>query len=393
VSSPTADFSAGGNQSPPDVPDFDLIRRIGEGGFGQVWLAANRTTGQLRAVKVIPLCRSDRADRAGREITSLTRLEANLRRRHPNLLNIHHVGKTTDHLFYTMDAADDVSGTSASLQSDYQPATLRSRLEGGPLPPEECLRCAQQLLAGLAWLHESGMVHRDVKPSNCLFVDGELKLADFGLLTEADAQVSRVGTQTYMPPDGRMDFRADVYAAGLVIYEMLTGLPADSFPSLGARGREVAEDPSLSTLNRLVLQACQPDPQERFQDAGRMLAELAPPEPPTETQKTPTRRRLAVSAGLVALTLLVALAAWWATRPGRVHVNFITEPYEATIYLDGRQLLDPKGKPYRTPCSVPDLSAEVHHVVFKLEGRENLDAGRVDFAKAREIIHRWSTPP
>ena len=96
---------------------------------------------------------------------------------------------------------------------------------------------ARQLLAGLASLHAAGMVHRDVKPANCLFVGGQLKLADFGLLTEAHPLVSRLGTQKYMPPDGRMDMRADVYAAGLVIYEMLSGLPVDDFPRLGRQSR------------------------------------------------------------------------------------------------------------------------------------------------------------
>jgi serine/threonine protein kinase len=97
----------------PQVPDYDLIRPIGEGGFGRVWLAANQTTGRLRAVKLIPLRRSGTTDAAGREIMSLTRLEANLGHRHPNLLSIHHVGKTAEHLFYVMDLADDVSGRPA----------------------------------------------------------------------------------------------------------------------------------------------------------------------------------------------------------------------------------------------------------------------------------------
>ena len=106
------------------------------------------------------------------------------------------------HIFFVMDLADDVTGTPGSTDPSYQPATLQSRLQTGPLTPEECWRRTGELLAGLAALHDAGMVHRDVKPANCLFVGGELKLADFGLLTEADRQMSRVGTVSYMPPDG-----------------------------------------------------------------------------------------------------------------------------------------------------------------------------------------------
>ena len=153
----------------PDVPDFDLIRPIGSGGFGRVWLAANRTTGHLRAVKVIPLRGHGETDRAGREISSLTRLEENVRTRHANLLTIHHVGKTADYLFYVMDPADDQRGGPASAEASYRPATLESQLDGAPLSPQTCLTYAEQLLSGLAHLHAAGMVHRDVKPANCLF--------------------------------------------------------------------------------------------------------------------------------------------------------------------------------------------------------------------------------
>jgi hypothetical protein len=265
-------------------------------------------------------------------------------------------------------------------------------------PADECLALARQLLAGLAVLHEAGMVHRDVKPANCLFVGGQLKVADFGLLTEDGPLVSSLGTRRYMPPDGRMDAKSDVYAAGLVIYQMLTGLPAESFPSLGARAREIAGNPLLQRLNRLSLRAAQRDPAKRFQDAGAMLAEL---EASASRRRRFGRRVLAWSA-CVALAAVVVGAIlwhtgpWWrgdavqATAPTDVEVNFLTEPYfNATIYVDGELLVDAEGRPYTTPCTVPTVPTGEHQVVFKHAGYEDLDAGRIDFDTVREVNARW----
>lgn len=372
---------------PPAVPDFELVRRIGQGGFGEVWLAINRATGRLRAVKLIPL-RGHRSDPAGREIVSLAHLESQLGTRHENLLDIQHVGKTANHLFYIMDPADDICGGPATAEPDYRPATLARRLDQGPLPTGECLAMARQLLAGLAHLHAAGMIHRDVKPPNCLWVGRQLKLADFGLLTSASSQVSRLGTLKYMPPDRHMNERADVYAAGLVLYEALTGLPAESFPRLGTRVREVLADPELARLNRLVLRACQPAPEGRFRDAGEMLAALQAPPP------HPPRRRLLVWAAVMCPVLLAA-AVWLYIRPQqpRVDVNFITEPFEATIYLDGAALTQTDGTPYTTPCTVSNLPGGKHHLLFKHPEHGDYDAGRVDLIQTREITVRWDQPP
>ena len=376
----------------PEVPDFDLIRQIGSGGFGHVWLAVNQTTSRLRAVKVISLQGSGQTDPAGREISSLTRLEANLRCRHPNLLNIHHVGKTTDHLFYVMDPADDARGGPASDSPEYQPSTLQAQLQSGPLPPEVCSDYARQLLAGLASLHAAGMVHRDVKPANCLFVDGQLKLADFGLLTEAHPLVSCIGTQKYMPPDGRMDMRADVYAAGLVIYEMLTGLPVDDFPRLGRQSLPIGGNPTLANLLRIVLRACERDPTQRFADAQKMLADF---DKPVKTFPRPLKRRFAVAACAVAV-LIAAIFGHRMFRPQRapsptgVAVSFITVPYEAEIYLDGTLLKDSTGKAYNTPCTVDNLPTGVHRVEFEWDDLPRWDGGQHDFTQTRQIV---GSPP
>jgi len=383
------------NVEKPEIPDFDLIRPIGQGGFGRVWLAANRTTGRLRAVKVIASRSTGTTDPAGREIASLTRLEANLQCQHPNLLTIHHVAQTDEHLYYIMDLADDLSGNRLSgngdcSDADYRPATLENRLQDGPLPAGQCLEAARQLLSGLASLHEAAMVHRDVKPGNCLFVEGRLKLADFGLLTEAHPQVSRVGTQKYMPPDGRMDARADVYAAGLVIYEMLTGLPCDRFPHLGETAERLADDEILTTLVQLVLKACQPDPQQRFADARAMLVSLSTDGSPPELRRT--RRWIPATTGATILGVTVAAVGYWATRPPLVHVNFITDPFEATIYLDDRPLLRNDQTAYQTPCTIENLPARPHHIRFKHDGLPDQDAGRIDFATTRQVVVRFDGP-
>jgi eukaryotic-like serine/threonine-protein kinase len=374
----------------PQAPDFDFVRPIGEGGFGQVWLAINRTTGRPRAVKVISRARSENRDPAGREVASLTRLEANVCHRHPNLLAIHHVGETAEHLFYVMDLADDLSGGADPTHADYRPATLDNRIAAGPLDPAECERFAKQLLAALTCLHEAGMVHRDVKPANCLFVGGELKLGDFGLLTAASLSASRLGTLRYMPPDGCMDARADVYAAGLVIYEMITGASADRFPSLGDRAAAIAEDPRLGRLNRLALRACDPDPGERFRNAKEMLAEL------TSAERPPARSRRRRWFALAGIAAVAAAVAFLCLRPAdRISVNFVTQPFEARIYVDGQLLRNADGDPCRTPCTVPNLPAGTHQVVFEWDAASDpfgvadkdgrLNVGPVDFSKHRHV--------
>jgi hypothetical protein len=75
----------------------------------------------------------------------------------------------------------------------------------------------------------------------------------------------------------------------------------------------------------------------------------------------------------------------------RVRINFVTEPFEATIELDGKQLLKPDGTPYTTPCTVPDIPAKIHHVIFKHEPLSDLNIGQIDFRERRDIEVRWNS--
>ncbi|MHB8897372.1 MAG: serine/threonine-protein kinase [Thermoguttaceae bacterium] len=390
---------------PPEVPDFELLRQIGRGGFGEVWLARNLATGHLRAVKLIPLQAGGNAGPAGREITSLTRLEANVRQKHPNLLDIQHVGRTVQHLYYVMEPADDISGSRPDVAESYRPATLENLLASGPLTADECLRLTGELLAGLGALHKAGMVHRDVKPANCLFVGGTLKLADFGLLTESHGAVSRIGTETYMPPDGRMDTRADVYAAGLVIYEMLTGLPARRFPTLAGRADAIRCDHDLAALNCLALTACQREPEHRPADATAMaeLFDKLIHHGAGSWRQRPIVRLAVVCTVLLALAVALGSivdralsrrnatpgAAMAGSEPKEVTISFITDPFEAEIVVDGQILRAPDGSAYRTPVTVPNLPWGEHEVVFRRPGALDLPAGRIDFTTTGEVEAKW----
>jgi len=376
----------------PVVPDFTLIRKIGSGGFGTVWLAKNDATGRLAAVKLIPRLGSG----ASRELTSLTRLEDHARRQSPDLLPVRHVGKTREHLFYVMDLADDLSGEPPTADAEYRPATLDSRLQRSALESKTCLEYSRQLLRGLTSLHDAGMVHRDVKPANCLFVAGELKLADFGLLTDAGPEVSRLGTVTYMPPDGRMDTRADVYAAGLVVYEMLTGCAADRFPSLGPEPRRILEDPTLRALLRLSLTACSSKRDERYRDAQEMASALEQLLVDGGETARPRSRRTVIAMGVAVIALAavgvgIGLSSLFdEVTPSSVDVSFITLPhFGAEVYLDGKPTLDDRGEPHTTPCTVEGVSARAHHVEFRLAGQPRLDAGEFDFAEIRQITATW----
>src|SRR5207247_6834337 len=111
------------------------------------------------------------------------------------------------------------------LITDYSPKTLRAAQQlHGRLPVAECVPIGLALASALAHLHRHGLVHRDVKPSNIIFVDGVPKLADIGLVADLSEACSYVGTEGFIPPEGPGRPQADLYSLGKVLYEISTGL-------------------------------------------------------------------------------------------------------------------------------------------------------------------------
>src|SRR5262245_9299553 len=153
---------------PPPIPDHEIIGRIGRGSYGEVWVARS-VTGALRAVKAVWRCHFASERPYEREFRGIVQFEP-ISRSHPGVGNVLHVGRddAAGCFFYVMELADDAS---SSRNLPYVPKTLASELKSqGRLPVTDVVSLGVQLASALGHLHRHGLVHRDVKPSNVIFV-------------------------------------------------------------------------------------------------------------------------------------------------------------------------------------------------------------------------------
>jgi serine/threonine protein kinase len=261
---------------PPEVPGYELLLLVGTGSYGTVWLARNML-GTFRAVKVVYRSTFSIQRPFDREFDGLRCFEP-ISQRHPGWVSILHVGKSEagDFFYYVMEAADDVVKGRAIDPADYSPKTLHSKLAaGGRLSVDECVRLGMSLAEALGELHNSGLIHRDVKPSNIIFVDGVPKLADIGLVTGIGEEHSPVGTREYAPAEELGCPAADLYSLGKVLYVAAMGKDVGRFPELPTEFDQTPDFPRMMQLNTLILRASNRDPNGRFQSAKMMLEELA----------------------------------------------------------------------------------------------------------------------
>lgn len=259
----------------PVVAEHELVRLIGAGSGGEVWLAKN-ALGTYRAVKIICRKSFEWQKPFEDEFQGVLKFEP-LSRQHDGLVDVLQVGgkMESDYFYYVMELADDVHSGHNINPDFYQPRTLAHDLaERGRLPVGECIRLGAPIASALGFLHRHGLIHRDVKPANIIFVNGFPKLVDAGLVTEMFQTRSRAGTEGFIPPEGPGTARADIYALGKVLYEISTGKDRNAYPELPTDLGHTAETQNLIQFNKIVLKACRTNPRLRYRDAEEMMSAL-----------------------------------------------------------------------------------------------------------------------
>jgi serine/threonine protein kinase len=179
--------------------------------------------------------------------------------KHPGLLRIDFVSrmKPEGYFYYAMELGDALSPGWEKDPTTYRPLDLAAlcATQKGRLPVRECIRLGSKLCEALHFLHSSGLTHRDIKPRNIIFVNGEPKLADIGLVAAAHRpanEITWVGTPGYMPPEPEPPGtpQADIYGLGMVLYVVCTGNKPVAFPELSATMVDGNRHPEFSVLSQ-----------------------------------------------------------------------------------------------------------------------------------------------
>lgn len=291
----------------PAIPDHEVLRKIGGGAYGEVWLARG-VTGALRAVKVVWREDFEDARTFEREFEGILKFEP-MSRDHPALVNILHVGRSPDGVsfyYYVMEIGDDVTSGQDINPIEYEPRTLRADNHQGAgvqWDTTDCIDVGLRLAEALDHLHERGLAHRDVKPSNVIFVNGRAKLADIGLVA-ARGQRTFVGTEGFVPPEGPGSAQADVYSLGKVLYEIVTGKDRMSFPELPDVMPGGVDKKRWLELNKIICDICEPRISKRKISTAADLADAL-----RRLQRGKRRRQTGFSVWGTTF-LLAGFAAW-----------------------------------------------------------------------------------
>jgi serine/threonine protein kinase/Tol biopolymer transport system component len=352
------------------IGPYEITAALGAGGMGEVYRARDTKLDREAAIKVLPETFGQDADgvaRLRREAHVLASLN------HPHIASI-----------YGLEEKDDILALALEL---VEGEDLARRLERGAIPVDEAIGLARQIVDGLDAAHEKGVVRRDLKPSNVkLTGDGTVKILDFGLAKEyrddaglgngdssQSPTVARFGTEAgvllgtaaYMSPEqarGKpVDKRADIWAFGVVLYEMLTGVKllagetlSDTLAAVLTREPDWTRLPPSTPagVRRLLARCLERDPRKRLRDIGDARADLHPVQEPEAPRSAP-RRSIArlLPWGLTVLALLLAGWALSGRRPSSMparevtHVDIDYPPaVEPILTTDGAIGISPDGR-------------------------------------------------
>ena len=354
---------------------YDVLGLLGAGGMGEVYRARDPVLKRDVAIKVLPsfvLHDPDRLRRFEKEAQAAAALN------HPNILAVYRFGV--------------FEGAPFLVSELLVGETLRQQLERGPLPVRKAIDMGVQVAHGLAAAHEKGIVHRDLKPEN-LFVtrDGRVKILDFGLAKLMQLQADPdgtsptlshvtepgvvMGTIVYMSPEqvrgNTVDHRADIFAFGAILYEMLAGQPPFQRPTSAETMAAILNEdpqglsqiaPTISPgLQRIVQRCLEKSPAQRFQSASDLafaleaLSESGIPalDANSVADRRWPRRPLELPASVIAISLLafvaitafaaVGLATFFKPSPASnlldsTQITFSADPKQGPVFTDGSRL-------------------------------------------------------
>lgn len=322
---------------------YRLRKKVGSGAYGDVWLAEEILTGVRRAIKFLPKTGSRLSPGSARELNGIRQYQLKTSG-HSSLVQIHFADETPDYFFYVMELADNAEADESSqrmndgseFQHRYHPLTLAVLLKrDAPLSATKALAIIEQVVQGLLHLHNSGLIHRDVKPSNVLVVGGRFKLADVGLVTDVEGDVTCLGTPGYVRPHEKLDQSADLYATGMILYEMITGLDRLRFPKLPVlRADSRKERRELRAAIRVFNKAAHPDRRRCYESAAQFLHDI--------TAGRSRGRQTSLQLLAVAAVIILIIVMMWVRQPwtGRV-VSAVTDPSTRDVlkivFEDGRE--------------------------------------------------------
>ena len=314
-------------------PAYDLERELTGAGMSRVFVATDKSLGRKVVIKVLPpeLTAGVNRERFRREIQVAAQLQ------HPHIVTLLSAGEEGDLLYYTMPYIEGES--------------LRHSLEKGPLAVKDVVRILHDVVDALAYAHARGVIHRDIKPGNILRQGSHALVTDFGVAKALNAAMPvsgitsagmAIGTPAYMAPeqlagDPAADHRIDIYAVGLLAYELLTGESPFTGPSPQATmAAQLTRDPEPlhlccpdvpQPLSAIIMQCLAKLPEQRPPTAEALMTALDSITTSSGDIKTPAtavlpsvssrRRRMTIGAGLVTVALGSAVVMYASVRHGR----------------------------------------------------------------------------